>query len=136
MFESPYIPKFTPQKFDIEDTMWLHADPLWIYEHALYFDIRFGRKFCSYKNKKISLSPKLFESAFIMASDPYKPHKFSDYDNANGAAPDNDKQIITRIKKAFEAAGFKDKLFKKERGVEGYQIDLNVIPKHLIVICE
>ena len=46
--------RFYPQKFDIEDTMWLHADPLWIYERALYFDIRFGRKFCSYKNKKIS----------------------------------------------------------------------------------
>ncbi|MCQ2739270.1 MAG: hypothetical protein MJ237_03470 [bacterium] len=136
MFESPYLLKFEPQKLDVEDVMWLHADPLWIYEHALYFDIKFGKKFLSYKNVKIPLTPRLFKAALEMASEPYKPHKFSNYNNDNGAAPDSDKKIVSRINKTFKKVGFNEILFKKERGVEGYQIDLKVIPKHLIVICE
>ena len=96
-----------------EEKLWIFMDPLWIYERSLYLDKRDGKRFCTFKNKKIELSTVLFNALYKMAENPNISHDLvDDYDS------DNERQIVHRINKKFHEQGF-GSIVVKQRNIDG-----------------
>ena len=111
-----------------EEKLWIFMDPLWIYERSLYLDKRDGKRICMFMNKKIELSPVLFNALYKMAENPNISHDLvDDYDS------DNERQIKCRINKIFNEAGFEN-IVIKQRKIDGYKINTNLIPEQFIIV--
>ena len=115
-------------EFDFFD---YYADPVDYFKQCLYLRKIGNRGICMYKNKKIHLSPRLFEALFTMAEDTSKTHKLDTIIRENGAAEDNERQIAARINKAFKKEGFTNIVKKEFR--DGYCINLDIIQDDFIV---
>ena len=89
------------------DLLDLYEDPTDFFKKCLYLKITNHKNICTFKGKKINLSPRLFTALFMMAEDCSKTHQLDTIDRDNGAAPDNERQIAARINKAFKETGFK-----------------------------
>ncbi len=108
-----------------------YADPVDYLKKCLYLRKIKTQGICIYKNKRIHLSPRLFDALFTMAEDTSKTHKLDTIIRENGAAEDNERQIAARINKAFREEGFTNIIKKKIRA--GYCINLDIIQDDFIV---
>lgn len=108
-----------------------YADPVDYYKKCLYLKKIGTQGICMYKNKRIHLSPRLFDALFTMAEDTSKTHKLDTIIKENGAAEDNERQIAARINKAFRKEGFTNIVKKEIRA--GYCINLDIIQDDFIV---
>ncbi len=108
-----------------------YADPTDYFKKCLYLRKINNQEICMYKNKKIRLSPRLFNALFTMAEDTSKSHKLDKIYRDNGAAEDNERQIAARINKAFKNEGFTSIVKKEIRA--GYCINLDIIQDDFIV---
>ena len=118
---------------DLEDLEEALRDP----EDAIYYGLCLSYKepdfYCSYKNKPIRLTKRLFDSLYTMAEDTSKYHKFTVDKTGNGTAPDNDRKIIHRIRQEFKKVGFEAD-FIKSKAHYGYKIDSKILPYYLILL--
>lgn len=114
------------------DLLDLYEDPTDFFKKCLYLKITNHKNICTFKGKKINLSPRLFTALFMMAEGCTKTHQLDTIDRDNGAALDNERQIAARINKAFKETGFKENIVKKELRA-GYCINLDVIQDEFIV---
>lgn len=108
-----------------------YADPTDYFKKCLYLRKTDNQEICMYKNKKIHLSPRLFDALFIMAEDTSKTHRLDTIYRDNGAAEDNERQIAARINKAFKNEGFTSIVKKEIRA--GYCVNLDIIQDDFIV---
>lgn len=108
-----------------------YADPTDYLKKCLYLEWMGNQRICIYQNKKIPLSPRLFDALYTMAEDTSKTHKLDTIIRENGAAEDNERQIAARINKILKREGFPG-IVKKERGA-GYCINLDIISDDFIV---
>lgn len=108
-----------------------YADPTDYFKKCLYLRRIENQEICMYKNKRIPLSPRLFDALFTMAEDTSKTHKLDTVIKENGAAEDNERQIAARINKAFRKEGFTNIVKKEIRA--GYCINLDIIQDDFIV---
>ncbi len=97
----------------------------WVIDNSLYIDK--NKRFCSYMGSVIKLSKRLLDALCILAEEPYKAHILDEYNY------DNERQIVRRITKAFQNAGFKKSIIMKIRGVEGYKINTSILPEAFII---
>lgn len=111
-----------------EEKLWTFMDPLRIYQQSLYLERRDRKRICMFMNKKIKLSPVLFNALYKMAENPNISHDLvDDYDS------DNERQIKCRINKIFNEAGFEN-IVIKQRKIYGYKINTNIIPEQFIIV--
>lgn len=117
--------EMTQPDLDKYELMTLLRGPEWTIENSLYLDKNKG--FCSYMGSVIKLSKRLLDALCILAEEPYKSHILDEYNY------DNERQIVRRINKAFQSAGFKKSIIMKIRGIEGYKINTSILPEAFII---
>lgn len=123
--------KFMNQTTYELDMIDYYTDPTDYFKKCLYLRKIGNQDICMYKNKRIHLSPRLFDALFTMAEDTSKTHKLDTIYRENGAAEDNERQIAARINKAFKNAGFTSIVKKEIRA--GYCVNLEIVPNDFIV---
>lgn len=117
--------EMTQQDSDKYELMAILRGYEWLIDNSLYIDK--NKRFCSYMGSVIKLSNRLLDSLCILAEEPSKSHHIDRY------SYDNERQIIRRINKAFQRAGFKKSIIMKIRGVEGYKINTSILPEAFII---
>lgn len=111
-----------------EEKLWTFMDPLRIYQQSLYLERRDGKRICMCMDKKIELSPVLYNALEKMAKNPNISHELVDDCNS-----DNERQIKNRINERFRKFGFKN-VVVKQRNIDGYKINTNLIPAQFIIV--
>lgn len=111
-----------------EEKLWTFMDPLRIYQQSLDLEKRDGKRICMFLDKKIELSPVLFNALYKMAKNPNISH-----DLVDDCDSDNERQIKHRINEKFKELGFGN-IVVKQRKIDGYKINTNLIPQQFIIV--
>lgn len=111
-----------------KEKLWTFMNPLRIYQQSLYLEKRDGKRICMFLDKKIELSPVLFNALYKMAKNPNISH-----DLVDDCDSDNERQIKHRINEKFKELGFGN-IVVKQRKINGYKINKNLIPEQFIIV--